>query len=49
MPPREAFLSHSSEDRATAQRIAELLREHEVPTFYALRILWDTSSGKMRS
>lgn len=35
MPPREAFLSHSSEDRAIAQRIAELLCEHAVPTFYA--------------
>ena len=36
MQPREAFLSHSSEDRAMAQRIAEMLGEHGVPTFYAL-------------
>ena len=35
MPPREAFLSHSSEDGAIAQRIAELLCEHGVATFYA--------------
>ncbi len=35
MPPREAFLSHSSEDRAMARRIAEMLGDHGVPTFYA--------------
>ena len=35
MPPREAFLSHSSEDRAIAQRIAEMLCDNGVPTFYA--------------
>lgn len=35
MPPKEVFLSHSSQDRATAEKIAELLRAHGVPTFYS--------------
>jgi hypothetical protein len=35
MPPREAFLSHSSVDRAMAEQIAETLRLHGVPTFYS--------------
>lgn len=35
MPPREVFLSHSSHDREMAERIAVLLREHGVPTFYS--------------
>jgi hypothetical protein len=35
MPPREAFLSNSSEDRAMAQQIAQMLSDHGVPTFYA--------------
>lgn len=33
--PREVFLSHSSKDRATAQRIATVLSEHGVPVWYS--------------
>ncbi len=33
--PREVFLSHSSKDRSTAKRIAEILREHGVPVWYS--------------
>ena len=35
MPPAEAFLSHASANREAADEIAELLRKHGVPTFYA--------------
>jgi hypothetical protein len=35
MQPTEVFLSHSSEDRAMAERIAACLRGHGVPTFYS--------------
>src|SRR5580698_6471639 len=35
MPPNEVFVSHSSADRAMAERIAGCLREHGVPTFYS--------------
>ena len=35
MRPHEVFLLHSSEDRAIAERIAALLRDHGIPTFYA--------------
>jgi hypothetical protein len=36
MQPHEAFLSHSSNDKDAAEKIALLLRDHGVPTFYAL-------------
>jgi len=35
MPPLEAFLSHSSEDRDVAENIAGVLREHRIPAFYS--------------
>ncbi len=35
MPPAEAFLSHASQDRVMAVRIAETLQRHGIPTFYA--------------
>lgn len=35
MPPTEVFLSHSSHDRAMADRLAGLLRAHEVPVWYS--------------
>jgi hypothetical protein len=35
MPPRELFLSHSSEDREEALRLVELLQGHGIPVFYA--------------
>lgn len=35
MPPREVFLSHSSQDHEFAARIAEMLREHGVPAFFS--------------
>ena len=33
--PREVFLSHSSNDRRFASRIAETLRQHGVPVWYS--------------
>lgn len=33
--PREVFLSHSSSDRDTAARIADVLREHGVPVWFS--------------
>jgi hypothetical protein len=33
--PREVFLSHSSSDRATAARLADVLREHGIPVWYS--------------
>jgi hypothetical protein len=33
--PREVFLSHSSRDRASARKIAALLRSHGVPVWYS--------------
>jgi hypothetical protein len=35
MQPSEVFLSHSSEDRAMAERVANCLRRHGIPTFYS--------------
>lgn len=35
MQPREVFLSHSSENRATAEALATMLRDHGVPAFYS--------------
>src|SRR5437763_1480298 len=35
MRPTELCLSHSSHDRAVASRIAEVLRAHTVPVFFA--------------
>lgn len=35
MPPREVFLSHANRDRKIAERIAKILHEHGVPTFYS--------------
>lgn len=35
MHPLEVFLSHSSHDREMAERIAVLLRDHGIPTFYS--------------
>ena len=35
MQPNEVFLSHSSDDRAMAERIADCLRRHGIPTFYS--------------
>jgi hypothetical protein len=35
MLPREVFLSHSTENRAIAEQIADSLRRHGVPIFYA--------------
>jgi len=35
MRPDEAFLSHSSQDREMAERIAHALQEHGIPTFFA--------------
>ena len=35
MPPTEAFLSHSSQDRAAADQLAAVLRAHGVPVFYS--------------
>jgi hypothetical protein len=49
--PREVFLSHSSGDRKTAQRIAETLRRHGVPVWYSQTNLlgaqqWHDEIGK---
>lgn len=33
--PREVFLSHSSQDRAFADKLAETLRRHGVPVWYS--------------
>ncbi len=33
--PREVFLSHSSRDRAFADKLAETLRRHGVPVWYS--------------
>jgi hypothetical protein len=35
MPPAEAFLSHSSLDRAFADQLADALRRHGVPVWYS--------------
>jgi len=35
MPPAEVFLSHSSQDREMASRVAEMLRAHGVPVWYS--------------
>jgi hypothetical protein len=35
MPPREAFLSHSSIDRAFVERLNDVLRRHGIPTWYS--------------
>jgi hypothetical protein len=35
MPPAEVFLSHSSQDREMAERIAHVLRRHGIPTFFS--------------
>lgn len=35
MPPKEVFLSHSSQDAAVTRRIAETLRNHAVPVWYS--------------
>ena len=35
MAPNEVFLSHSSEDQVTAERIAQTLVAHGVPIFYS--------------
>lgn len=35
MSPTEAFLSHSSQDRAAADQLASVLRAHGVPVFYS--------------
>lgn len=35
MRPTEVFLSHSSRDRAEAEVVAQILRQHGVPVFYA--------------
>ncbi len=37
MPPNEVFLSHSSRDEEMAQRLAEVLHLHGVPTFFSPR------------
>jgi hypothetical protein len=35
MPPKEVFLSHSSQDREITQRIAVTLRNHGIPVWYS--------------
>ena len=35
MPPKEIFLSHSSQDREITSRIAETLRNHGIPVWYS--------------
>lgn len=35
MAPNEVFLSHSSEDQVTAERLAQTLVAHGVPIFYS--------------
>ena len=34
-PPREAFLSHCSADKAAADQLVEVLRRHGVPVWYS--------------
>ena len=34
-PPREAFLSHCSADKAVADQLVEVLRRHGVPVWYS--------------
>lgn len=35
MPPKEVFLSHSSQDGVITERIAETLRNHGIPVWYS--------------
>jgi hypothetical protein len=35
MPPKEVFLSHSSENEAITRRLAETLRNHGIPVWYS--------------
>lgn len=35
MPPKEVFLSHSSQDGVITARIAETLRNHGIPVWYS--------------
>lgn len=35
MPPKEVFLSHSSQDGEVTRRIGETLRNHAVPVWYS--------------
>lgn len=35
MPPKEVFLSHSSQDKDIADSIAETLRKHGIPVWYS--------------
>ncbi|MBI3878348.1 MAG: toll/interleukin-1 receptor domain-containing protein [Verrucomicrobia bacterium] len=35
MIPQEVFLSHSSEDRASADRLVSVLRKHGIPVWYS--------------
>lgn len=35
MAPKEVFLSHSSENRLVTEKIAETLRNHNVPVWYS--------------
>jgi hypothetical protein len=35
MAPKEVFLSHSSENRAVTEKIAETLRNHNIPVWYS--------------
>lgn len=35
MPPKEVFLSHSSQDREITERIAETVRNHGIPVWYS--------------
>jgi hypothetical protein len=35
MPPRELFLSHSSQDREAAERLVKLLQDHGIAVFYS--------------
>lgn len=51
MPPKEAFLSHSSQDREITERVAATLRNHGIPVWYSATNIrgaqqWQDEIGK---
>ena len=51
MPPKEVFLSHSSQDREITERIAVTLRNHGIPVWYSATNIrgsqqWQDEIGK---
>jgi len=51
MPPKEVFISHSSQDKEITARIAETLRNHRIPVWYSATNIrgaqqWQDEIGK---